>query len=434
MQRTSPIIAGVCAFAIVAPSAAAAAADTTTNYYTPPKLIKRGSNSATIEGPGTVMVKVLVNKDGTFKVQSIISSTNHGDDKAALEIANSSSYRPARKGNKAQTAFYDFRLNFSASGSSTVSDTSELGTIERMIHAGNFSGAKTKIDAYLQAHPGEPRAEVDLGLADSFLNDFEGAAVAFDKGGPIPANYRGVAGKSYGEAAVSLAHAKDAKGAIAFGKKAVELTPSFGTYNALGYAEYSGADYSAAAADLEKARGLGAGENIPAAQRALVDLNLTAAYINGGNIESGLKVGAEAKQLDPSIAKQVDVTLTNYYGNQARDLFAAKKYTDAAAIFEQGAVAVPASAAFLYAQAAKTSLFGDHHDNAAAKDDADKALAPDTKRALAYFAAGVSLANQSKSKDALDYLKKADDAAKKAGDADLSIQIELAIKRVSGGK
>jgi len=433
MERTSAIIAGICIFAIVVPTAAAA--DTATNYYTPPKLIKRGSNSAAIEGPGTVMVKVLVNKDGTFKVQGIISSTNHGDDKAALEIAKTSTYRPARKGSKAQTAFYDFRLNFSGSGSSIDSDTSELGTIKRMIDAGNFSGAKTKVDAYLQAHPGEAGAELDLGLADSFLNDFEGAAAAFDKAGPVPANYRAVAAKSYAEAAVSFAKAKDVKSAVAAGKKAVDLAPGFGTYAALGYAEYAAEDYSATTTALEKARGLGASEkDLPLQQRALVDLNLAAAYIHAANIDSAQKVGAEAKQLDPSISKQVDIALSNYYGNQAHDLSTAKKYADAASMYEQGAVAVPSSAAAMYGQAALASLFGDHPDNARAKTDADKAIALDPNNAVALYAAGVSLANQSKSKDALDFLKRADDAAKKAGNADLSIQIELAIKRVSGTK
>src|SRR6202140_2382091 len=152
MQRTSPI-AALCVFAILAPNVALAASGP--ELYTPPKLIKRGTASSPIEGTGTVMIKVLVNKDGTFKVQNIISSTNHGDDKAALEIAGSSTYRPARKGNKVQTAFYDFRLNFTSSGAATEVDQSELGQIERMIRAGNFSGAKTKVDAYLQPHPGE---------------------------------------------------------------------------------------------------------------------------------------------------------------------------------------------------------------------------------------------------------------------------------------
>ena len=433
MKRTAPI-ASLCVLAILAPTAAALAADTSMSYYTPPKLLKRGTNTAAVEGVGTVMVKVLVNKDGTFKVQGIMSSTNHGDDKAALEIANSSTYRPAKKGSTPQTAFYDFRLNFTSSGAATEVDPSELGQIERMIHVGNFSGAKTKVDAYLQAHPGEARAEVDLGLADAFLNDFEGAAAAFDKGGPIPQNYRPVAGKSYAEAAISFAKAKAGKSAVAAGRKAVDLVPSFGTYNALGFAEFAAAEYTASAADLEKARGLAVTEKASDQTRALVDTSLTAAYVNAGNIDAALKIAAEATHLDPSTAKSLNVILTNYFGGQARDLFAAKKFAEAAAIFEQGAAAVPASASFLYAKAATAYLLADHPDNLKAKADADRAIALDPANGLAYYAAAISLANQGKSKDALDFLKKADDAAKTAGDADLSAQVQTAVKRLSGAK
>jgi len=434
MQRTSPI-AALCVLAYLSPLAAVAApASDPSTYYTAPKLIKRGTATAAIDGPGTVMVKVLVNKDGTFKVQGIISSTNHGDDKAALEIASSSTYRPARKGSKVQTAFYDFRLTFTASGAATETDTTELGQIERMIHAGNFSGAKTKIDAYLLSHPGEARAEVDLGLADSFLNDFEGAAAAFDKGGTIPPNYRAVAGKSYAEAAITFSRAKDGKTAVAYGRRAVELTPSFGTYNSLGFAEYANADYVSAAADLEKARGLAVSEKIPDKTRGLVDLNLTAAYLNAGNLDAATQSAAEARQLDATLGNQLDTLMVNYYGTQAKGLYASKKFAEAAVMFEQAAGTIPSQAAFLYAQAAKAYLFGDKPDNLKAKADAEKALALDPGNALAFYAAGVSLANQNKSKDALDYLKKAQDAAKKAGDADLTTQIEAAIKRVGGGK
>jgi tetratricopeptide (TPR) repeat protein len=413
---------------------AAATTDTTANYYTAPKLLKRGIPTSAIAGPGTVMVKVLVNKDGTFKVQGVISSTNHGDDKAALEIAASSTYRAARKGTKVQTAFYDFRLNFTATGTITEVDTSELGAIERMIHAGNFSGAKTKVDAYLQSHPGDTRGELDLGLADSFLNDFEGAAAAFEKGGPVPANYRAVAGKSYAEAAITFSRAKDIKNAVAYGRKAVELTPSFGTYNALGFAEYAASDYTAASTDLQKARDLAVSEKIPDKTRGLVDLNLTSALLNAGDLDAANKSSAEARQLDPTLGSQLDTLMVNYYGTKAKSLYASKQFADAATMFEQAAVSIPSQAAFLYAQAAKAYLFGDKPDNLKAKADADKALALDPGNALAFYAAGVSMANQNKSKEALDYLKKADDAAKKAGDIDLATQIEAAIKRVGGGK
>src|SRR5581483_12184750 len=65
--------------------------------FAPPKLLKQGTFTTPIAGSGTVVVKVLVHPDGTFAVQNVIKSTNHGDDAAALEIARTSRYKPAYK-------------------------------------------------------------------------------------------------------------------------------------------------------------------------------------------------------------------------------------------------------------------------------------------------------------------------------------------------
>src|ERR1700683_583302 len=80
--------------------------------FVPAKLIKEGTTSTTIAGSGKVVVQVQVNADGSHKVTKIISSTNTGDNAAATEIANSSTYRPARRGTTPITAFYDFTLRF----------------------------------------------------------------------------------------------------------------------------------------------------------------------------------------------------------------------------------------------------------------------------------------------------------------------------------
>jgi len=437
MQPTRPF-AVLFAAALLLPNAAPAQPSATPtpsaakfNYYFPPKLVKKGTNKSALAGAGTVTVKVYVNKDGTFKVQGVLKSSNHGDDQAALEIAQSSTYKPATKGGKAVAAFYDYALSFNAAGSSmTQTDTSELGQYERMVHAGNFSGAQTNLTAYLKAHPADPRAELYLGLADSFLNDYVDAAAAFDQAGTIPANYRAVAGKSYGEAAVTLASDKKVDAAISAGHHAVELAPGFGTYNALGFSEFVGGQYAVAAADLEKARSLAPSENVPANQRALVDINLVAAYFGAGDPDQAMKIVDEAKQLDPSIAAKLDIPIFNYYSSQAKTKFNNKQYTDAAALLEQAAPLAPTQAAALYTQAAFYLLAGDKPSNDKAKADADKAIALDPDDAAAYYAGGVALANSNKPKDALTYLQKADDAAKKAGQTALQTQIENAIKKV----
>jgi tetratricopeptide (TPR) repeat protein len=434
MQSTR-LLAALFVAALLAPSAALAANPAQTNYYNPPKLIKKGTNKSTVAGAGSVTVKVYVNKDGTFKVQGILKSTNHGDDQAAIEIAQTSTYKPATKSGKVQAAFYDYTLIFGAGGSSsTMTDTSELGQYERMVHAGNFSGAQAKLLDYIKAHPGDARAELDLGLADSFLNDYVDAAASFDQAGTIPQNYRAVAGKSYGEAAVSLASDKKTDAAIAAAHHAVDLAPGFGTYYALGFAEYVGGQFAISAADLEKARSLGPSENVPTAQRALIDVNLVAAYFGAGEADKAMKVVDEAKQLDPTIAPKLDAPIYSYYASQARTKVTNKQYADAATMLEQAAPLAPTEAASMYTQAAYAYLSGDKPDNDKAKADADRAIALDPNNAQAYYAGGVALANSNKSKDALSYLQKADDAAKKAGNAALVTQIEIAIKRVNGLK
>jgi hypothetical protein len=73
-------------------------------------------------------------------------------------------------------------------------------------------------------------------------------------------------------------------------------------------------------------------------------------------------------------------------------------------------------------------------DSAKAKADADKALALAPGDAQANFAAGVALANQGSTKDALVYLNKADTAAKAANDTQLATAIENAIKQLGGAK
>ena len=432
MQRI-PLIAALTAAALILPYASPAATVGTSDFVSP-KLLKRGSNTSTIGGVGMVIVKVLVNKDGTFKVQGIIKSTNHADDKAALEIAGTSTYKPATKGGKAQIAFYDFTLRFNAGVSTTTTkDTSALDQYERMIRGGNYSGAQTALKTYLEGHAEDQRAQVDLGVADSFLFDFAGAAAAFERGGTVPANYRSIAGKAYAEAAIALVKSKDYKKALSYAKHAVELSPQFATYNTLGFSEYGIGDFTSAAADLQKARELGKSENVDPKLRAAVDANLVSTYLGAGNIDMAKTIAAEGKQLDPSNGS-IDVAFGNYYGKLAGDKMAAKQYGDAAELYEQAAMAVPSAAANLYGQAALAWLRLEKPDNVKAKVDYDKSLALDPANGLGNFAAGISLANLGKTKDALEYLKKADDAATKAGDANLAAAVEKSIKTLNGTK
>jgi tetratricopeptide (TPR) repeat protein len=426
----APLIAVLCAITVATPALVAAQ---TFNYYTPPKLVKKGTNTTPIAGNGVVVVKVLVNKDGSAKVQGVVRSTNHGNDKAALEIAATASYKPATRGTAKETAFYDYTLKFIGRAAVTESDATGVAQYERMIRAANYSGAADGLKTYLQGHADDQRANLDLGVAYTFLNRYGDAVAAYDKAGEIPASYRTAAANAYIQAAIEKAQAKDYDAGTTLAKKAIGLSPTFAAYNTMGFVEHASGNYQAAVVDLEKARALGVSENIAAKQRALVDVNLVATYLGAGNVEKAKALAADAHQLDPT--STTEGIFATYYSKQANDASAAGKFADAAGFFEQAAVAAPSLAAPYYAQAALQFLrVKPSPDNAKAKIDADKALAADPNSALANFAKGVALANDGKSKDAMDYLKKADDESKKGTDPGLTTAIENTIKTLSGTK
>ncbi len=432
--------AACCAIAAAAPLPAFAQSGNT-SYFNPAKLVSRGSATTPTTGPGTVVVQVLVNKDGTFKVERVIRSTNHGDDAAALEIAGKSKYRPATRGSEPQTAYYDFTLKFTgASGAAGTSpDTgggSELDRLSRMISAGNYSGAQTGLKSYLAEHPDDQKAQLYLGATYAYQGQPLDATAAFDKAGTIPPNYTALAGKAYNDAAAAHLKANEDALAVDAAKRAVDLAPSFFTYNTLGFAEMSAGSNDAAIADLQKARALGQSNSaIKPSDRAREDGNLVAADLAAGKIDDAKAVAAESKQLDPSEAGS-DSAFANYYIKTAQAAIAAGKHKDGAALYEQAAAYAPAQAAALYGQAAVAYLNAKPDpDNAKAKADADKALAADPDDAVANFAAGVALANTpGKTKEALVYLNKADASAKKANNVSLATSIESMIKQLGANK
>ena len=80
------------------------------NEFSEAKLINQGKTTHSIAGNGKVVVQVQVNADGSHKAIKVISSTNPGDNAAAMDIAQNSTYRPAHRGKTPITAFYDFTL------------------------------------------------------------------------------------------------------------------------------------------------------------------------------------------------------------------------------------------------------------------------------------------------------------------------------------
>lgn len=421
LSATLGIAAGLL-FASLAPAAAA-------DYYLAPKLLHLGTATTGLAGPGTVIVKVLVKADGSFTVNGIISSTNHGDDAAALEIAKSSKYSPAHRGAKAVLAFYDFTLKFTGTSVSSGNEAGELGTYERMIRAGNFAGAKTHLEAYLQAHPGDQHAELALGEADTELRDFTAAAAAYDAAGTIPATDRDEAIKAYVNNITAQLQAKNPDAAVASAKRAVELSPTYVTHNALGFAQLQSGQASAAVASLQTALKMAA--SLAPSKRAPIESNLAAAFAANDQLDQAQAEAARAVADDPK-ATGGKVAIANAFAKQARAKTAAGDQMAAAALYEQAAQVTPSAAATMYTNAAIAYLGAKPNPaNDKAKAAADKALALAPDDPTANFAAGVALANQGKRDAALVYLKKADSAATTAGNTDLASQIESAIKQMS---
>ena len=99
-----------------------------------------------IAGSGRVVVQVQVNADGSHKAIRVIHSSNSGDNAAAMEIAQNSTYRPAHRGGKPITAFYDFTLNFH--GKSVAQAPSESSGM--VLSSAGLSTAAAQIAALLR--------------------------------------------------------------------------------------------------------------------------------------------------------------------------------------------------------------------------------------------------------------------------------------------
>jgi Tfp pilus assembly protein PilF len=437
LVRPMPLLSAIAALAVGGVPVCAAAQ--TAVFYVPPKLASRGSNTSSVGGKGTVTIKVFVHANGKADIPSAVSkSTNHTDDAAALEIARTSTYKPASKDGKPTEAFYTFVLNFTGGGMIGGASETSNGALQQVAvleRNGNYAGAKAQLASYLQTKPDDKEANLLKGVADAFTDDFAAAAAAFDKAGTIPPKYRTLAGKTYSNAAVAALKANDNDGAVAFAGKAIELTPSAEPYNIRGSAEYAQKKYDVAVTDLEKARDLAVAEKADNHQLAVIETNLTAAYMGAGQSDKGLAAAKDVTRLDPTIAQTGDL-IAQYYNDKATTLVKAGDRKGAADQLDAGAVAVPKYAVQLYGNAATIRASDAKPDWKVVKAEADKALAIDPNDARSNYVAGVALANDKNAKDALTYLNRAQASAKTGSDADLSKQIDAALKQLggSGGK
>jgi TonB family protein len=429
MNPTTRLFAALALGAFSLASLPLAASAQTGTYYTPPKLLKQAEPSSPIVAKGAVTVQVFVHKNGSIGAVKVQKSTNHGDDAAALEIAKNSSYKAGIRDGKPIDAFYTMALKFT--GSSVVNDTgstvNQVTQANALIRANKFADAKTVLDSYLSAHPGDKDAEALLGVADAYLNDAGGAAAAFDAAGTIPERFKIVAAKAYADAAVDALKAKNNDQAIALSDKALALQQNVNTLYIQGTAYANAQKYPQAIADLEKAKAQAASGHADSATMNAIDGSLATAYVFGGQTAKGVALAKELKQRDPSNTR-VDDTLAAYYNQQAVAAMNAGKKDEAVADLESAAQAVPSRAAVLYVQAANVLSQGTAVDWKRVKAEADKALAVAPSDPRANYVAGIALANQGDSKGAVPLLQKA--KANAGSDASLNADIDAALKKL----
>jgi TonB family protein len=440
-------------FRILAPSAAALFALTQvpalaqySNEFVPAKLIHQGKTSTSIAGNGTVVVQVQVNADGTHKAIKVLHSSNSGDNAAAMEIAQDSTYRPAHRGATPVTSFYDFTLKFKGKLVLNAADEGGGGVpaggsvspaasqVAALIRKGDYAAAKSKAQAELLNSPGDDSLRQMLGIAAYDSSDFATAASAFDKIGSIGKQYRPIAADSLATQAVKIAQDNPTQ-SLAYAQKASNLESTAITRFALGVAQLANSQNAEALASLKGSRDAAMSDpKMPTTMKVKIDSWLLQAYLANNDTAAATAVAAQIKQLDPTSTAGSEAMGASLIkaGRAARD---ANDTTKALADFDQAAalgdpnIAVTANtdAAFTIGRTPKP-------DYKRMQAYAEKALAIKPNDAPASFAEGIALTGQSggdasMKKKASDALNKADQLAKASGDEALSLQIETFIKK-----
>ncbi|HTX59757.1 MAG TPA: energy transducer TonB [Verrucomicrobiae bacterium] len=435
-------ISRILPLALAASFAAAAALPAAAQYsteFTPAKLVKQGSTSKDIAGSGTVVVQVQVNPDGSHKVVKVIKSSNSGDNDAAMDIAQNSSYHPAHRGKTPVPSFYDFTLKFVGKSVASAeqiagADSPQAQAIAALIAAGKFEQAKTQAQAAMAAAPSAEIASL-LGVADAQTSDFQGAAQAFDRAGTITKQFHLVAAQSYANSAVALA-ASNPTQALAYGQKAVALDPSTNSQYALGVAQLSNKQYAEAIATLKGVHDkMFADPKTTKSVKVAIDSSLLSAYTQNGDSANAQAMAAEIKGIDPTSTLPARV-LGNALLADGVAAVTAKNYPAALQDFDEaGAQGDSEVAVTADTQAALVITRTDNPDYAKMQAYADKALAIKPDDPAANFAEGIALTGEwAKSHDdttkkkALDALNKADQLAKAAGNEQLALTIESFIK------
>jgi hypothetical protein len=390
----------------------------TSQFYVPPKILKQGTAGSAFAGSGKVSIKVLIRKDGSLGSASVVKSTNHADDAAALQIAKSSTYKAGTHDGKPGDAFYTYVLAFNGksvtldvSGEDTLNQTATSGqmtAINALMSAAKYADAKTQLTAYLNTHADDHRAASLLGAANYYLNDFDAAATAFNQAGTVPPAFVAVAYNSYTQASDDAIKSKHFDDAVADATHAAALQPTNPVpWYYKGAAEVDQQNATQGIADLEKAKSLTNAQTPPATLRT-INTSLTQAYFIGNQTDKGVALAEQLHTSDPSDA-QISTILANHYIALAGTAATAGKVAEAVADYEHVAQLLPDKAAISYVSAA--TVMG----NAAKTPDDNKKALVELKKGLALapndsqanYTAAVLSVNAGDSASARTYLQTA---------------------------
>ncbi len=408
-----------------------------------PHLATMGAHATPTTGNGTVRVQVQINPNGSHTVTRIISSTNHGDDQAAREVAQSSTYRPATCSGTPVVWFYDPIFHFSGSavsqsGGGGTGGGSAVGHVEALIRSGQYGAAKSAAQSALAAHPGDAEMLQLLGVAEYYARDYADAADAFASAGQVSRLFATVAAQAYANAAVHMANQDPAR-ALGFAQKAYEIDHSTNSRFALGVSQLAAKQYTDAIATLQAVHAtVFADPHANTQTRYGVDQYLLQAYSETGDLTAAQPLAVEMHRLEPAnTSPQQEIAAL--YVTQGNAAMTAKNYDQAVALYDQAAAAgTPQVAVIAYDRAANALANETHPDAARIKTYADKALALDPNDAIANFFEGFALAEQysashtaSTKQQAINYLTKADTLAKAAGDQSLAQNAERLLSQLN---
>lgn len=432
MKRLSVGLAATCAFAVSA--AAVPALAQYANQFSLAKVKHEGATTHSIAGSGTVTVQVLVKADGSHKVIRVINSSNHGDDAAALEIAQNSEYEPAHRGTKPVESFYDFTLKFNGKAVAQAQEAGPSGELDALVRAGKYDEAIARANQMLASNPNDPQTLQLLGAAQYFNHDSAASAATFDKVPAIGKTFASLAAQAFATTAVSEVQ-NDPQQSLAYAQKAYALAPDSNSRFALGVAQLTNKQYSDAIANLKAVHDAVPDSNLKA--KLNIDSELLQAYLDTNDTTDADATAAQIKALDPN-GSSASHAVAEHWLRIGADALTAKKFDDAVSAFDKAAAAGnSADAVTANTYAAFAILQMPKPDYAKARDYALKALATAPQDAQANYAAGVAFAGVYSSsqksddkKQALDYLNKADQYAKAAGNTALATQVEAQIKNV----